>query len=150
MKERWLYLVATCGGIGYARIAPGTFATAAALPLHWALELLPAALHFAVAIAVTAAAVWVAGRVCRALAAHDPQIVVIDEMAGALLALWLVGDLGLAWELGAAVLFRLLDIAKPWPLRRLEACRPEGVGVVADDVAAGVIAGLAARLLGSL
>jgi phosphatidylglycerophosphatase A len=146
-SDRGSYLLATCFGLGHAKPAPGTVATVAALLVHWGLERLPAPWHLLAVGVITGLAIWAAGEVCKSIAEHDPQIIVIDEVAGALLALWLVRGLGLWAALAAVVMFRVLDIAKPWPIGRLESCKPAGVGVVADDVAAGIIAGLVVHLV---
>jgi phosphatidylglycerophosphatase A len=86
-----------------------------------------------------------ATRVARASAAKDPQFVVIDEVAGQLIALIAVP---LAWKtfLAGFILFRVFDIFKPPPVRQLEKL-PEGTGIVLDDVAAGLYALIGMQLL---
>lgn len=114
----------------------------------WGLATLPlvpeGALGWPAVALGTAGACWAAGRAERTLGAHDDPRIVVDETVG----FW-VAALGLprsAWALGAAfVLFRLFDAMKPPPCRRLEAL-PGGVGVVMDDVGAGVYANLLTRL----
>lgn len=111
----------------------------------------------AVLAVVSAAGVWASGVEARRLGAHDPRPIVIDEVAGQWLALsvawWMVeASAPRAAPLVAAafVAFRLLDVAKPWPISRLERL-PGGIGIMADDLlaglAAGLITGLAWRLL---
>jgi phosphatidylglycerophosphatase A len=99
-------------------------------------------LYIALNILVCAAGVWAAGRVCKHLCATDPQRVVIDEISGqmiALIPLWQsLSPVGL---IAAFVLFRAFDIIKPYPIRKLEHL-PGGLGVMLDDVLAGVFAGL--------
>jgi phosphatidylglycerophosphatase A len=92
----------------------------------------------ALAIAVTLIGIPAATQVARGSGTKDPQFVVIDEVAGQLLALVAVP---LAWKsfLAAFILFRAFDIVKPAPVRQLEAL-PEGAGIVLDDVAAGLYA----------
>jgi phosphatidylglycerophosphatase A len=92
----------------------------------------------ALAVAVTLIGIPAATRVARGSGAKDPQFVVIDEVAGQLVALIAVP---LAWKsfLAAFILFRAFDIVKPPPVRQLEAL-PEGTGIVLDDVAAGLYA----------
>jgi phosphatidylglycerophosphatase A len=98
-----------------------------------------------VATLVTLIGIAAATRVARASAAMDPQFVVIDEVAGQLIALIAVP---LAWKtfLAGLILFRAFDIVKPPPVRQLERL-PEGTGIVLDDVAAGIFALLAMHLL---
>ncbi len=93
----------------------------------------------AAALALWAPSVWSAGLAAEHFGRHDPPQVVVDEVLGQWLAVAAVvrGE-WLSW-LAALVLFRLFDIAKPWPIRKLEALSG-GVGVVADDAAAGLCA----------
>jgi len=92
----------------------------------------------AVAVLVTLIGIPAATRICRASATKDPQFVVIDEVAGQLIALIAVP---VQWKtfLASFILFRAFDIIKPPPVRQLERL-PEGTGIVLDDVAAGTLA----------
>jgi phosphatidylglycerophosphatase A len=102
-------------------------------------------LNIAMALVVTLIGIPTATRVARASGRKDPQFVVIDEVAGQLIALIAVP---LAWKsfLAGFILFRAFDIVKPPPVRQLEAL-PEGTGIVLDDVAAGLYALAAVHLL---
>jgi phosphatidylglycerophosphatase A len=142
-SPRWAILVATCFGIGRLRPGPGTWASAATVLLWVGLAYaLPAALRTPLAVAlaalVTLIGIPAATQVARGSGAKDPQFVVIDEVAGQLVALIAVP---LAWKsfLAGFILFRAFDILKPPPVRQLEAF-PEGTGIVLDDVAAGLYA----------
>lgn len=143
LRPFWATAIATFFGIGYLRPGPGTWGSAATV-LLWALAayFLPANLHAAAAIGlavlVTVIGIPAATRVARAYGKKDPQFVVIDEVAGQLIALVLAP---LSWKtfLAAFILFRAFDIVKPPPLRQLEKL-PEGFGIVLDDVAAGIYA----------
>ncbi len=139
--------LATWFGCGRAPIAPGTFGALGALPLHFVLRRANPLAYFAVAAAVTALGVWAAQKTAEALGEEDPQSVVIDEVAGVLIALGFVRGRGLTAEALAWALFRAFDIVKPGPVDRLQHLKPEGVGIMADDVLAGLLAGVAARLL---
>jgi phosphatidylglycerophosphatase A len=99
----------------------------------------------AAAIAVTLIGIPAAARVARASALKDPQFVVIDEVAGQLVALIAVP---LAWKtfLVGLILFRVFDILKPPPIRQLERL-PEGIGIVVDDLGAGLYALVIMHLL---
>ncbi len=140
MKDRAAFALATWFGSGYSPVAPGTAGSLAAVVIaagaHYWLgwgrwELLAAA---ALAALV---GVWASGRVALREGADDPGIVVIDEVAGQWLTL--AGAAGFTWKtwLAGFLLFRALDIWKPAPARRLERLHG-GVGIVADDVMAGV------------
>jgi phosphatidylglycerophosphatase A len=139
----WATLVATFFGIGRLRPGPGTWASMATVLLWAALaHALAPALRtpaaIALAIAVTLMGIPAATRVARGSGIKDPQFVVIDEVAGQLVALVAVP---LAWKsfLAGFILFRAFDIVKPPPVRQLEAL-PEGAGIVLDDIAAGLYA----------
>jgi phosphatidylglycerophosphatase A len=147
---RWAALIATFFGIGRLRPGPGTWASAATVAI-WAglAHVLPPSLRTPVAITITALitllGIPAATRVSRAAATKDPQFVVIDEVAGQLIALIAVP---LAWKtfLAGLILFRAFDIVKPPPVRQLERL-PEGTGIVLDDVAAGIFALVVMHLL---
>jgi phosphatidylglycerophosphatase A len=102
-------------------------------------------LAIALAVLITLIGIPAATRVARASALKDPQFVVIDEVAGQLIALIAVP---LSWKslLAGFILFRAFDIIKPPPVRQLEAL-PEGAGIVLDDVAAGICALTVVHLL---
>jgi phosphatidylglycerophosphatase A len=146
----WATLVATFFGIGRLRPGPGTWGSAATV-LLWAglAHVLSPAWHTptatALAILITLIGIPAATQVSRASAAKDPQFVVIDEVAGQLIALIAVP---FAWKtfLAGFILFRVFDIVKPPPVRQLERL-PEGTGIVLDDVAAGIYAVVVMQLL---
>lgn len=140
---RWASWTATFFGIGHMRPGPGTWASAATMLLWAALaHALPlparAPSVVALAIVITLIGIPAATQVARASARKDPNFVVIDEVAGQLVALIAVP---LTWKtfLTGFILFRVFDILKPSPVRQLERL-PEGTGIVLDDVAAGIYA----------
>jgi phosphatidylglycerophosphatase A len=146
----WANVVATFFGIGRLRPGPGTWASVATVVIWAAVAYgLAPSLRTPVAIALATLVILVgipaSTRVARASAAKDPQFVVIDEVAGQLIALIAVP---LAWKtfLASLILFRAFDIVKPPPVRQLERL-PEGTGIVLDDVAAGIFAFVAMHLL---
>jgi phosphatidylglycerophosphatase A len=98
-------------------------------------------------VAVTAAGIWASDRMAKSLSDDDPSCVVIDEVAGALLALGLVRGRGWRSELVALLLFRALDIWKPGPIKLSERARPPGLGIMLDDLVAGGLAGVISRML---
>lgn len=99
---------------------------------------------------LTVAGVWAAGRVAEASGVEDPQYIVIDEVVGTLIALGIAGKAGLTAEVVAFVAFRVLDVKKPWIIDDVQRLEPEGVGIMADDVLAGIGAGLLGRMVGRL
>ena len=147
--DRWALLLATWFGTGLSPRAPGTAGTIATLPLFWALTYAPPVALPLTTLVVTVTGIWAAQRVAVARGEEDPQLVVIDESAGVLVALW-IGAAASLWSiLLATVLFRLFDIWKPGPIRWLETLKPPGVGIMADDLAAGLVAGVIVRLAGA-
>lgn len=126
--------MATAGGIGNAPIAPGTVASFIALLVVWALPFSPLGLALTLLL-VVAIGGWAADRAERLLATKDPGRVVIDEVAGMLLSVVaLPRSFGLL--LAAFLLFRLLDILKPFPIRQSESL-PGGLAIMLDDLIAG-------------
>ena len=149
----WSTLVATFFGIGRLHPGPGTWGSAATVLLWAALaRAIPAIAYIptaiALAIVVTLIGIPAATLVARAAGKKDPQFVVIDEVAGQLIALIAAP---LKWKsfLAGFILFRAFDIIKPPPVRQLERL-PEGTGIVLDDVAAGFYALAVMQLLSHL
>jgi phosphatidylglycerophosphatase A len=161
--------VATCG-VGYLPFAPGTLGALVGAGLYvtvwtWINQIFAAralriggnlldfytpqvTFMFVIVFAVTMLGIWAASRTERAMQKKDPSIVVIDEVAGQMIALlsWpFLAHSG--WTLiSAFVLFRVFDIWKPYPIRRLEGLE-SGLGIMADDVLAGVYALIANSIL---
>jgi phosphatidylglycerophosphatase A len=138
------HLVATGLGSGYSPFAPGTAGSAVGLALFWPLAGLPLVPLLGVVALVAVAGVAAGGHVARRAGRKDPGLVVIDEVVG----MW-VTLLGLPFNPLTAALgflaFRAMDIVKPYPARQLEGL-PGGVGIMADDVMAGIYANLLLRV----
>jgi phosphatidylglycerophosphatase A len=137
--------LATCFGLGLSPVLPGTVASAAATLLFvFALRGLDGVLYAALVVALFFVGVAVSKAAADACGRPDPGHVVIDEVCGQLIALaylppgWVPAGLAFA-------LFRVFDIIKPWPIRRLERL-PGGWGIMADDVGAGLAAAILTRL----
>ena len=153
-KTTWAWSLATFFGAGYLKPGPGTYGSIAAVLLWYAAAhlfhptrlILACATAFA-ALLFTDVGIRASTIVARESGRKDPGFVVIDEVAGQLFALILARP---DWRHAALdlLLFRLFDIFKPWPIRKLEAL-PEGTGIMLDDVAAGLFA-LATGLILSL
>jgi phosphatidylglycerophosphatase A len=132
-------------GLGFLPGAPGTFATLGALPLVAVMNrqgVLYGALSLLAFIMV---ALWVSERARKFLLQDDPREIVIDEVAGLLVTFFLLPLSWLSLPLGF-VLFRVFDITKPFPIRRLEKIRG-GAGILLDDILAGIYANLSLRIL---
>lgn len=131
-------LLATWFGVGLLPYAPGTWGSLAALPLAWALgEVGGAWALLAAAAILTAAGLWACEVYLRRSEIDDPGDIVIDEVAAQLVVLAPVA--GEPWLLPVGfVVFRILDIAKPWPASWADRKLGGGVGVMADDLLAAV------------
>jgi phosphatidylglycerophosphatase A len=141
-------LLAAWGPCGYAPIAPGTVGTLGAIPLYLALARLPPVAYAAATIALLALAIPAADRAGRYWGVADASPIVIDEVVGFLVTMAL---LPCSWQAIAAgfVLFRILDVTKPWPASAFDRVK-SGFGVVMDDVAAGAWAAAALHGLRAL
>jgi phosphatidylglycerophosphatase A len=141
-------LFATWFGCGYSKVAPGTVGTLGALPFAYFLHGFGIVPYWAGTLLVTLLGVWASGEVAKELGTEDPQSVVIDEVSGVLIALGLASGLAFRqnfWLFGLAVAaFRLFDIWKPGPIDSVQSL-PKGWGIMADDVLAGIAAGLVAN-----
>jgi phosphatidylglycerophosphatase A len=151
-KTPWAWSVATFFGVGLGSPGPGTWGSVAAVLLWgviaWLFHPTPNGLLRVVLIGIVlsiASGVASSTIASRESGRHDPQFVVIDEVAGQWIAL-LGSPADLRHGLIALILFRLFDITKPFPVRQLEKL-PEGWGIVFDDVAAGLYALGVASLL---
>jgi phosphatidylglycerophosphatase A len=130
--------LATCGGVGFLPLAPGTWGTLAALPLwYYLVHFSPWVYGLGVA-ALLILGLGVAGPAQELLGRPDHSAIVIDEVVGLLITL--AGVLPTWHHLAAGfIVFRTLDILKPPPIRWMEAGPASGLSVMADDVVAGVI-----------
>jgi phosphatidylglycerophosphatase A len=152
-RTTWAWVLGTWFGAGLLKPGPGTYGSVAAVLLWYGaahgLHLGSVALAVGTALAAVAATligIPAATIVARESGREDPGFVVIDEVAGQWIALIAVRP---DWRHAvlALVLFRLFDIWKPWPIRRLEQL-PEGTGIMLDDVAAGILALAVGLVLG--
>jgi len=132
-----LHCLAFGGGSGLVPYAPGTAGTLAALPVFMLLQPLSLALYIAAVAALLMAGVWICGRASVALGVHDHSGIVWDEIVGYLVTMLAAPD-GWGWALAGFVLFRLFDIAKPWPASLVDRRVGGGAGIMLDDIVAGV------------
>jgi phosphatidylglycerophosphatase A len=133
-------------GVGLMPVAPGTFGTLTALPLVLVLSHMGELYEGLALLILVPLAVWSSSLSERCLGRSDPPEVVVDEVAGFLLTLFLLPLSWLTLCLGF-VLFRFFDIAKPFPIRWFEKNLKGGTGVVLDDLMAGIYANLGLRLV---
>ncbi len=188
-KPRVALAIATAFGLGYLPKAPGTFGSLAGVLLGWILlklwprislwEAFPRlgnlpipyiVVALVVTVSIALVGLWAADSASNYLGAKDPQIVVVDEVSGQMLALlftfgsteryvdgmtnfhygfWWHGDPNWKYLIAGFILFRVFDIWKPFPARRAEFL-PGGLGIMADDWVAGAYAALGLWLLRAL
>ena len=146
LRDEAVMFLATGFYAGNIPFAPGSFGSLIALPLCFVL----AGISLTAAVICTGCfillAVWISDAAEKILQRNDPGCIVIDEIAG-----MMVTFIGLPFNLITVVIgfiiFRILDILKPFPIRKLDKRMPGGLGVVADDVAAGIFANLLLRII---
>jgi len=133
--SEWL---ATCFKIGHLPIAPGTWGSLAAVIGWWLwLQYLDPLVFIVLIITIFTIGVFATNIIIDHTGEKDPSRVVIDEVSGQWLGLLMLPD-GMLYIAGAFILFRFLDILKPWPIRQLEQF-PKGWGVMLDDMLAGLL-----------
>ncbi|MBS7326280.1 MAG: phosphatidylglycerophosphatase A [Thiopseudomonas sp.] len=128
-------------GSGLARKAPGTWGTLAGMPFVPLLQNISLPLALAVITLATLFGIWLCGKVADDLGVHDHGGIVWDEIVGIWITLVLL-PAHWGWWLAGFVAFRFFDILKPWPIRVLDRRLGGGLGIMLDDVLAGVFAAL--------
>ena len=144
--RKFLLLIATYFNIGKFPYAPGTVATLATIPIWWALWHAGPIIYMVVTLLLFPLGVLAAQAYEAQASTHDSKEIVIDEVVGFLITMvWLP----LTWQSVAFgfVIFRFLDIVKPPPIRQLDQKVPGGLGVMLDDVAAGLIGSVLMQLM---
>ncbi|MGH8177197.1 MAG: phosphatidylglycerophosphatase A family protein [Steroidobacter sp.] len=140
-----VHLLAFGFGSGLSPVAPGTFGTLIAVPIVMFVMSFGFAAHLLFAVVASACGVYICGESARRLAVHGHPGIVWDEIAGYTVTM-LAAPREWYWLLSGFVLFRFFDIVKPWPIREADHSLRGGVGIMLDDIIAGIFAG--AILLG--
>lgn len=144
LAHRLGVFIATCGYVGYAPVAPGTFGSAAGLMVLAAVRTSGSmAVELGVIVALFAVGIWSASIAEHHFGGIDPGPVVMDEVVGMLITLALL-DVTIAGAIVGFFVFRILDIVKPWPSAGFEKL-PGGLGVMADDGMAAIYGNLLMR-----
>ena len=137
--DKLIMLVATGLGLGYLPKAPGTWGSLLGIPLHLLLIQLATKNYVIALLVIFVVGVFAAGSAEKIMDRRDPSLVVIDEVIGMLITL--IGAPGKPLVIVAGfILFRIFDIAKPFPIRLIDQRLHGGLGIVMDDVLAGVFA----------
>lgn len=143
---KFLLLIATFFNIGKVPKAPGTVATLATIPLFVLMSHLPDVIYMMLTFAIVFLGIFAAQAYEAVATKHDSKEIVIDEVAGYLITMALVPCTLKSVALGF-VLFRIFDIFKPWPIGMLDKKVQGGVGVMVDDIAAGIIASVIMQVI---
>nr|WP_297812288.1 phosphatidylglycerophosphatase A [uncultured Methylophaga sp.] len=133
-------------GSGLAPKAPGTFGTLVALPIYWLIQDWSLLAYLSFVLVAFIAGIWLCQRTVDWLQQDDPSGVVWDEVVGYLVAMMFAPG-GWQWMLAGFVLFRVFDIAKPWPVSVADKKVHGGFGVMLDDVIAGLMAAASLGLI---
>jgi phosphatidylglycerophosphatase A len=144
-----IIILASVGFVGYIPVASGTFGTMVAVPLFWgfdALRGMSVPLYLLTYVGLVAAACWIAGQAEQYFQEHDSHKIVIDEVVGYFAATLFVVP---TWPhaLAAFLIFRVLDVVKPFPAGYVDKNVPGGYGVVLDDVVSGIYSNLLVQLM---
>lgn len=143
LKERMAFVLATGFGSGYSPFAPGTAGSAVGLAFVWAMTFMEGPAQVAFTALVTLLSMFAADIVAKSIGLKDPGLVVADEIAGMMVTMLMV-PITIKTALIGFVLFRVMDVVKPPPARQFERFKG-GIGIVADDLMAGVYANLVLR-----
>ena len=140
-------------GSGLAPKAPGTFGTLAAIPFYLLMSPLAWPYYLGLVVVFTVIGIWACDRTARELGAKDPSAIVWDEFVGFFITMLavpsalLTASYGWAWILAGFLAFRLFDIWKPWPIRVIDERVEGGLGIMLDDILAGIMAALTLLVL---
>ncbi len=138
--------LATGGYVGFIPFAPGTFGSVLGIPLFYFMSSLPLPASFSFMIVFILFSVWVAGQGEKSLKAKDPGCIVIDEIAGMGVTFFAV-PFNIYLAIIGFIVFRFFDILKPFPVNYLEKRFTGGLGVVIDDVAAGIMSNMVLQIV---
>ncbi len=126
-------------GSGAVPVAPGTFGTLAAMLLYWLAPPLSPMVYGVLLVVTTVLGIWLCGRTSKDLGVHDHGGIVWDEFVGYWITMFMA-PAGVVWMLVGFGLFRVFDIAKPWPIKWADEKVEGGLGIMLDDVIAGILA----------
>jgi len=146
IKEKTIVFAATWGLIGFSPIAPGTMGSIAAIPLCLMISVMDAPWNMICLLTLISVSIWIAHGAEKVIGQRDPGLIVIDEVCGMAVALFALPFIPI-FIIGGFVLFRVFDILKPFPIRWLDKNVKGGLGIILDDIIAGVFANLVLRCI---
>jgi phosphatidylglycerophosphatase A len=153
LKNPWHFLAVGFGS-GLSPVVPGTMGTLASVPLYFLLVQLPLSLYLVVVLASCIVGVKICQITSDDMGTHDHGSIVWDEFAGFWITMSLVPMMNLPvtdwrWVAAGFILFRFFDMVKPWPIGWLDKRVHGGMGIMIDDIVAGVMAAISLFLLGN-
>ncbi len=147
LSNPW-HLLATGFGSGLSPIVPGTMGSLAAIPFWYVLSFLPWPLYLIAVILGTGIGIYLCHVTARDMGVHDSGSIVWDEFIGMWITLMALPAKEWHWVAVGFLLFRLFDMWKPWPIRWFDRNVQGGLGIMVDDIVAGIIAAVALYLIG--
>jgi phosphatidylglycerophosphatase A len=141
-----IHLLAFGFGAGLSPKAPGTMGTVVAVLIYLVLPSMPPIIYAGLILLSFFFGIWICGKTAEDLGVHDHGGIVWDEFVGYWITMFMAPS-GLFWVLLGFVLFRLLDIFKPWPIKWADKELAGGLGIMLDDVLAGIMAALCMQAL---
>ncbi len=146
LSNPW-HLLATGFGSGLSPWVPGTTGSLAAIPFWWLMARLPQDLYSLIVLFGISIGVYICHRTAKDMGVHDHGSIVWDEFIGMWITLMAIPNNSWKWLLAGFVVFRIFDMWKPWPIRWFDRNVHGGMGIMVDDIIAGVIS--AALLYGA-
>lgn len=144
-----VHLLAFGFGSGLSPKAPGTAGTVVAMLIYLALPAMPPLLYALLILFSFVLGIWLCGKTATDLGVHDHGGIVWDEFVGYWITMFMAPS-GLFWAVLGFVLFRILDIFKPWPIKWADKQLKGGLGIMLDDVLAGIMAALCLQAIAIL
>lgn len=148
MLNPW-HLLATGFGSGLSPIVPGTMGSLAAIPFWYLMTFLPLQLYYLVVLLGICIGVYLCHRTAKDMGVHDHGSIVWDEFIGMWITLMAIPAENWQWVLIGFLIFRLFDMWKPWPIRWFDRNVHGGMGIMVDDIVAGIISAGVLYLIGN-
>ena len=139
-RDFWIKFIASGIGTGYAPIIPGTFGTLLGIAVFMSLSQFPRWLFFITLLGITAIGIWTSDKAEKLYQKKDPSYIVIDEVIGLLFTMLFL-PFQVKYVLIAFIVFRIMDVIKPYPAKQWQELHG-GIGIVIDDIVAGIYSGL--------
>ncbi|CUU23192.1 phosphatidylglycerophosphatase A [Duffyella gerundensis] len=147
MSNPW-HLLATGFGSGLSRYVPGTMGSLASIPFWYLMTFLPLQIYYLLVLIGISVGVYLCHRTAKDMGVHDHGSIVWDEFIGMWITLMTIPAMKWQWVLIGFITFRIFDMWKPWPIRWFDRNVHGGMGIMVDDIIAGVISAALLYLMG--